>query len=92
MSAHDFDIDEIPSLPIPVVGDASNRTGLYIKAAKLGAEQIKDRPVFAGIIGPFSLVGRLMEAGGSYECIADEDFVSAALEKATEFHSIRKRL
>jgi len=80
------DIDEALALPIPVVGDASNRTGLYIKAAKLAAEQIKDRPVFAGIIGPFSLVGRLMEVQEALmNCIADEDFVSAALEKAAEF-------
>lgn len=80
------DIDGALALPIPVVGEASNRTGLYIKAAKLAAEQIKDRPVFAGIIGPFSLVGRLMEVQEALmNCIADEDFVSAALEKATEF-------
>lgn len=78
------DEDEANALEIPDV--YSNRTGLYIEAARNAAEQITDRPVFAGIIGPFSLAGRLMEVSEALvNCLADEDFVFAALEKATEF-------
>ena len=80
------DEEEARALEIPVIGDASNRTGMYIEAAKNAVEQITDRPVLAGIIGPFSLVGRLMDVTEALvNCIADEDFVYAALEKTTAF-------
>ena len=78
------DEDEARALEIPAIGAA--RTGLYIKAAADAKAQISDRPVLAGIIGPFSLVGRLMDVTEALvNCIADEDFVYAALEKVTPF-------
>lgn len=78
------DEEEANALEVPAVG--SGRTGLYLEAARNAAEQITDRPVFAGIIGPFSLVGRLMDVSEALmNCITDEDFVLAALKKATAF-------
>ena len=78
------DEDEARALEIPEIGAA--RTGLYIKAATDAKAQISDRPVLAGMIGPFSLVGRLMDVTEAMvNCIADEDFVYAALEKVTPF-------
>ena len=78
------DEDEARALEIPAVGTA--RTGLYVKAAADAKAHIHDRPVLAGMIGPFSLVGRLMDVTEALvNCIADEDFVYAALEKATPF-------
>ena len=78
------DEDEAEALDIPAVGSA--RTGMYIEAARLAKKRISDRPVFAGIIGPFSLAGRLMDVSEALvNCIADEDFVLAALKKATPF-------
>ena len=78
------DEDEVHALEIPAIGTA--RTGLYVKAAADAKARIKDRPVLAGIIGPFSLVGRLMDVTEALvNCIADEDFVYAALEKVTPF-------
>jgi len=78
------DEDEARALEIPEIGAA--RTGLYIKAAADAKAQITDRPVLAGMIGPFSLVGRLMDVTEALvNCIADEDFVYAALEKVTPF-------
>ncbi len=78
------DEDEARALPVPAVGTA--RTGLYIEAARRAKERIPDRPVLAGIIGPFSLVGRLMDVSEALmNCIADEDFVYAALDKVTPF-------
>ncbi|MBO5649323.1 MAG: uroporphyrinogen decarboxylase family protein [Clostridia bacterium] len=79
------DEDEARALNVPPVGNA-NRTGLYIEAARNAVQRIGDRPVLAGIIGPFSLAGRLMDVSEALvNCIADEDFVLAALEKTTEF-------
>ncbi len=76
--------DEARALAIPPVGTA--RTGLYVEAARLAKAAVTDRPVLAGIIGPFSLVGRLMDVSEALvNCIADEDFVYAALEKTTAF-------
>lgn len=83
------DEDEARALAVPAVGTA--RTGLYIEAARIAKEKliatgISDRPVLAGIIGPFSLAGRLMDVSEALACcIADEDFVYAALEKTTAF-------
>lgn len=47
----------VPALRIPEVGEG--RTGVYIEAARLAAQGIDDRPVFAGQIGPISLAGRV---------------------------------
>ncbi len=78
------DEDEARALAVPAVGSA--RTGLYVEAARLAKIAVTDRPVLAGIIGPFSLVGRLMDVSEALmNCIADEDFVRAALEKTTAF-------
>lgn len=51
--------DEVDALQIPKVGVA--RTGQYIKAIEIASKEITDRPVIAGVIGPFSLSGRLAE-------------------------------
>ncbi len=78
------DEDEARALEVPAVGAA--RTGLYVEAAELAKALVTDRPVLAGIIGPFSLCGRLMDVSEALACcIADEDFVYAALEKTTAF-------
>lgn len=78
------DEDEARALKIPKPGDA--RTGIYIEASRLACLQIIDRPVFSGIIGPFSLAGRLMDVSEALvNCIAEPDFVHTALEKAAEF-------
>jgi uroporphyrinogen decarboxylase len=33
----------------------------YLKTAQLAVDDVSDRPVFAGCIGPFSLAGRLYD-------------------------------
>ena len=78
------DEDEADELEIPQVGDA--RTGLYIEAAKKAKSRITDRPVLAGVIGPFSLAGRLMDVTEALaNCICDPDFVHAVMRKTTPF-------
>lgn len=50
---------EIKSLDIPYPGKL--RTGENLRAASFAVKNITDRPVLGGMIGPFSLAGRLYE-------------------------------
>lgn len=80
------DEDEANALAVPEIGEGCGRTGLYLDAARMAKSRIADRPTLAGIIGPFSLAGRLMDVSEALvNCIADEDFVHAALKKTTAF-------
>jgi len=47
----------LEKIRIPDIGEG--KTGETLKAAKLAIDNITDRPVFGGIIGPYSLAGRL---------------------------------
>lgn len=72
------------SLRIPEPG--SGRTGAYIRAAALSAQNITDKPVFGGQIGPFSLACRLYDMTEIMVALFDEpDTVHIVLEKATTF-------
>ena len=78
------DMDEAEALAVPEVGVA--RSGIYIKAIEKALTLITDRPVFAGMIGPFSLGARLLDVSEiMMDCYDDPDMVHAVLEKATEF-------
>lgn len=72
------------ALPVPNVG--AGRTQIYIDAMKKACELITDRPVFAGIIGPFTLVGRLMGAAKTMVAAKkDRETLHILLRKATDF-------
>ncbi len=78
------DMDEAEALEIPTVG--SGRTRLYLDAISRAAEKITDRPVFAGMIGPFSLAARLLDVSEiMMDCYDDPDMVHLVLEKTTSF-------
>ena len=78
------DEEEANALEIPKVGAA--RSGLYIEAIEKAAKLITDRPILAGIIGPFSLAGRLMGVSDAMiYCYDEPDMVHTVLEKATSF-------
>lgn len=49
----------IRNLAVPAVG--AGRTAVVLKCAELCAASLGDRPVFGGMIGPFSLAGRLAD-------------------------------
>lgn len=51
--------NSVCKLQIPSLNQG--RVPQYLKAARLAAEAITDRPVFGGCIGPFSLAGRLFD-------------------------------
>ena len=76
--------EDADALRVPEVGEG--RTGRYIEALRIASERIADRPVFAGVIGPFSLAGRLMDVSEiMVNCYEEPEMVLTALEKATEF-------
>ena len=78
------DEDDAASLAVPEVGSA--RSGIYVEAMRAACERITDRPVFAGMIGPFSLGARLFDVSEiMMDCYDDPDTVHAVLEKVTEF-------
>lgn len=78
------DEDEAEALQIPAVG--AGRTGIYLDAIAKAAEKITDRPVFAGIIGPYSLAGRLMDVSEiMILCYEEPDMVHTVMEKVTDF-------
>ena len=51
--------EESEALKVPEIG--AGRTQIYIDAIEKACKLITDRPVLAGVIGPFSLAGRLLE-------------------------------
>ena len=78
------DEDEANALEVPAVGSA--RSGLYVDAIRKAVELITDRPVLAGIIGPYSLAARLLDVTEIMMLCYDEpDMVHIVLEKATAF-------
>lgn len=78
------DPDEAEELPVPPVG--AGRTGLYIEALGKAKKLITDRPVLAGVIGPFSLAARLMGVSEAMiNCYEEPDMVHTLMEKAVAF-------
>lgn len=78
------DEDEAEALEVPYVG--AGRTGECVKGIKLACERIIDRPVLAGIIGPYSLAGRLLDMTEiMILCYEEPEMVETVLEKVTEF-------
>ncbi|MGI6403133.1 MAG: uroporphyrinogen decarboxylase family protein [Oscillospiraceae bacterium] len=76
--------EQVEQLNIPQVG--AGRTGLYIQAIEKACHLITDRPVLAGVIGPFSLAGRLLDVSQAMlYCYDDPDMVHALLSKITQF-------
>jgi uroporphyrinogen decarboxylase len=62
------------------------RVPQYLKAARLAAEGITDRPVFGGCIGPFSLAGRLFDMTEIMtEIFLVPETIEALLKKCTAF-------
>ena len=78
------DIADAESIVVPKIGDG--RTQIYIDGIKKAKERITDLPVFCGIIGPYSLAGRLFDMTElMMECYDSPDEVNILLEKATDF-------
>ena len=78
------EVEEVEALEIPTIG--TGRTGIYIDAVRKASELILDRPLFAGMIGPYSLAGRLLDVTEiMYLCYDEPKMVLSLLDKVTEF-------
>ena len=90
--------DEVPTIEKPIITDedaaealvvpkiGSGRTQIYLDAIKKAKEYITDRPVLAGMIGPYSLAARLFDLSEiMMNCYDDPDMVHTVLEKCTAF-------
>ncbi len=93
-----FPEDEVPSVIGRLLTDAAaveelevpeltrGRIPQYILANRLAAENITDKPVLSGCIGPFSLAGRLYDMSEIMLAIyLEPDTVNALLQKCTRF-------
>ncbi len=78
------DYDSVQKLKVPEV--TAGRVPQYILANRLAAENIHDKPVLSGCIGPFSLAGRLFDMTeimmGMY---IEPDTIHLLLQKCTDF-------
>lgn len=75
---------DIERLQVPSL--RAGRVPQYIKANLLAARAIKDRPVLAGCIGPFSLAGRLYDMSEIMILIyQDPEAAHLFLSKCTDF-------
>lgn len=78
------DEEDAKTLVVPQVG--AGRTGVCVEGIRLARQHITDRPVLAGVIGPYSLAGRLMDVTEiMYLCYDEPETVHLVLEKATDF-------
>ncbi|MEA4970669.1 MAG: uroporphyrinogen decarboxylase family protein [Candidatus Pelethousia sp.] len=77
-------LEDANNLRTPKVGEG--RTKTYIAAISKASKLIVDRPVFAGIIGPYTLAGRLIGMSELMtQSVTNPKMVHVVLEKATEF-------
>ncbi len=78
------DYDSVAALEVPSLDKV--RVQEYLKANTITARRIKDKPVYVGAIGPFSLAGRLFDLSELMMAIYIEpQTVSLLLDKCTEF-------
>lgn len=77
-------MEEVKNLQVPSLD--KGRVSAYLLANKLSAENIKDKPVFGGCIGPYSLAGRLFDMTEIMMAIyTDPEAIVLLLEKCTAF-------
>ncbi len=78
------DIFDAESITVPSVKDG--RAPICIEGIRQAKKEILDVPVFCGVIGPYSLAGRLFDMTElMMECYDSPDEVKILLSKATEF-------
>ena len=77
-------LEDADTLVVPPI--TAGRCPIYLDAIKMARQLITDRPIFAGVIGPFSLAGRLMDVSEAMvNCYDEPDMVHTTLDKVTEF-------
>ena len=78
------DEDEANDLSVPEL--SAGRAMLCVEAVRAAKQTITDKPVIAGMIGPYSLAGRLMDVTEiMYLCFDEPETVHTLLDKATQY-------
>lgn len=78
------DEDAAKALRVPDL--SAGRIPVSLAAIRLEKAQIPDKPLLAGVIGPFSLAGRLMDVSEIlYACVDEPETVQLVVEKAATF-------
>ena len=78
------DEDEANDLEVPDL--AAGRALLCVEAVRTAKARITGKPVLAGMIGPYSLAGRLLDVSEAMIlCYAEPDLVHTVLRKCTDF-------
>ena len=78
------DEDEANALAVPDL--SAGRASLCIEAVRTAKQNITDKPVLAGMIGPYSLAGRLMDVTEiMYLCFDEPETVHTVLDKVTQY-------
>lgn len=78
------DEDEADALEIPPL--SAGRASVCVEGVRLAKQRITNKPVIAGMIGPYSLAGRLMDVTEiMYICYDEPETVHKVLEKATTY-------
>ncbi|MDX9749436.1 MAG: uroporphyrinogen decarboxylase family protein, partial [Paludibacter sp.] len=76
--------EEIEALKVPDL--TAGRMQEYLTANRLTVEMGLDKPVLAGVIGPFSLAGRLYDVSEiMMACYMEPEAIQLLLDKCTEF-------
>lgn len=78
------DEDEAEALEVPDL--TAGRALLCVEAVRTAKQAITDKPVIAGMIGPYSLAGRLCDVTEiMYLCFDEPETVHTVLDKATQY-------
>ncbi len=78
------DADDAEALAVPAL--TAGRAQICAEGVRLAKQRILDKPVLAGMIGPYSLAGRLMDVTEIlYICYDEPETVHVVLEKATTY-------
>lgn len=93
-----FTQDEVPAIVGQLVSDEeeayaltipdlnTGRALLCVEAVRTAKKRIAEKPVVAGMIGPYSLAGRLMDVTEiMYLCFDEPETVHTVLEKVTQY-------
>lgn len=76
--------EDIEKLQVPTLD--KGRVGEYIKANRLAAAAINDKPLLSGMIGPYSLAGRLYDMSEIMMLLyIDPEAAKILLQKCTDF-------
>lgn len=78
------DLEEAEALAVPDL--SAGRIMTCVEGVRLAKQRISDKPVLAGMIGPFSLAGRLMDVTEiMYICFDEPEAVHTVMKKAAAF-------